>query len=100
MNMNKMLRDFIAICSVTCCYDNKTTFITSMAAAFSCSSAWACTNRGVGNMFPSEVSRDYLKEFITILHRSKQAKRLENKTDGIKILRISYVPRHHNKIRL
>lgn len=55
MNMNKMLRDFIAIRSVTCCYDNKTTFITSVAAAFLCSSTSACTSRGVGNVFPSEV---------------------------------------------
>lgn len=99
VNMNKMLRDFIAIRSVACCYDNKTTFITSMAAAFSCSSC-ACTNRGVGNVFPNGVSRSCLKEFISILHRIKQAKRVENKTDGIKILHTFHVPRHPNKIRL
>lgn len=45
-------------------------------------------------------SRDCLKKFVSILHRFKQAKRVENKTDGIKNLHTFHVPRHHNKIRL
>lgn len=77
MNSNKMLIDFIAICSMTCCHDNKTTFITSMAAALWCSSNCFVPvfNRSVDNMFPSGVAGDRLNEFGGILHKIKQAKR-------------------------
>ena len=77
MNLNKMLIDFIAICSVTCCHDNKTTFITSMAVALWGSSNYFVPvfNRSVDNMFPNGVARDWLNEFGSILHIVKQAKR-------------------------
>lgn len=55
VNLNKMLRDFIAIHGVTAARIIKKTLRTSMAAAFLCSSTCACTNRGVSNVFPSEI---------------------------------------------
>lgn len=77
MNLNKMLTNFIAIRSMTCCHDNKTAFITSMAVTLWCSSDCfvPVLNRSVANMFPSGVVRDWLNEFGSILHVIKQAKR-------------------------
>jgi len=77
MNLNKMLIDIIAVCSVTRCHDNETTFATSMAVARWCSSDCfvPVLNRSAATMFPSGVVGDWLNGLGSVLHIFKQAKR-------------------------